>query len=235
MADVALSSMEALSTSTEALQHSIADLTDPQARAGSLLPNWTRGHVLTHLARNADAMVNLARSARTRQHIPMYPSRAERDADIERGAGRPAAELVADVETSHQRLMAELAALDSADWAVPIRYGADDREDVATLIPVYRRSEVEIHHVDLDLGYTLAHWPPDFVEPMLGRVAADFSTRPDAPPLTLVGNDERRWLIRNGGQEVSGTASALLGWLLGRTDGTGLTTEGELPRLGGWR
>ncbi len=235
MSDTATPFLEALVTSTEALQHSIAGVTDDEARAASLLPGWTRGHVLTHIARNADAMVNLLRSARTHQHIPMYPSRAERDADIERGAGRSAGQLVGDVHASHERLMAEVAGMDSADWSASIRYGADDREGNATLIPPLRRSEVEIHHVDLDLGYTLAHWPPDFVEPMLERVAADFSARPDTPRLTLVGNDERRWQIRDGGQEVSGPASALLGWLVGRTDGSGLTTEGNLPALGAWR
>ena len=31
--------------------------TDPWTRQPSLLPGWTRGHVLNHLARNADAMV----------------------------------------------------------------------------------------------------------------------------------------------------------------------------------
>lgn len=235
MSDAVTPSLQALATSTEALQHSIADVTDKQVRAASLLPGWTRAHVLTHVARNADAMVNLVRSARTRQHIPMYPSRAERDADIERGAGRSARELVADVNASHERLMAELGAMDTDDWAARIRYGADEREGDATLIPALRRSEVEIHHLDLDLGYTLAHWPPDFVEPMLERVAADFSARDDTPALTLVGNDERRWLIRGGGQEVSGPSPALLGWLIGRTDSTGLTTEGDLPRLGAWR
>jgi len=235
MSDAVMTSLEALAVSTEAFQHSIAGLTDDRARAASLLPGWTRGHVLTHVARNADAMVNLVRSARTHQHIPMYPSRAQRDADITRGAGRSAGQLVGDVQKSHERLMAELAGMDSVDWSAAIRYGADDREGNATLIPPLRRSEVEIHHVDLDLGYTLAHWPPDFVEPMLERVAGDFSTRADAPSLTLVGNDERRWHIRDGGQEVSGPASALLGWLVGRTDGSGLTTEGKLPTLGAWR
>ena len=235
MHDTLTPRLEALAASTDALLHSIADLTDEHARAASLLPGWTRGHVLTHIARNADAMVNLVTSAQTRQHIPMYPSRAERDADIERGAGRSAEDLVADVKMSHERLMIKLSAMDTDDWAATIRYGADERESDATLIPVLRRNEVEIHHLDLDLGYTLAHWSADFVEPMLERVAADFSTRDDAPALTLVANDERRWLIRGGGQEVSGPAPALLGWLVGRTDGTGLTAAGPLPRLGRWR
>ena len=34
-------------------------LTDTQAAAASRLPGWTRGHLLTHLARNADGFRNL--------------------------------------------------------------------------------------------------------------------------------------------------------------------------------
>lgn len=227
--------LSALDESTGALLHEIADLSDDEVRASALLPGWTRGHVLTHVARNADAMGNLVMSARTRTHIPMYPSRQDRDAAIEAGAGRPAQELRADVTTSSQRLSASLRELTDDDWQAPIRYGAGDRSGEAGLIPGLRRSEVEIHHVDLDLGYTVAHWSLNFVVPMLERVAADFSARSDTPPLTLIDNDEHRWQVRGGGQVVSGPAPALLGWLIGRTDGTGVTTEGELPTLGVWR
>ncbi len=227
--------IDALIESTQALLHSIANLTDEQARAASLLPNWSRGHVLSHLARNADAMVNLVTSARTRTYVPMYRGRAERDADIESGAGRPAQDLVADVAATHEHLLTELASLSGQDWAAPIRYGGDDRHGDAALIPGLRRSEVEIHSVDLDLGYPFAQWPADFVAAMLDRVVGDFSARADTPRLTLVGQDGHRWEVRGGGQVVSGPAPALLGWMIGRSDGSGLTTDGELPRLGAWR
>ncbi|MFM8776484.1 MAG: maleylpyruvate isomerase N-terminal domain-containing protein, partial [Actinomycetota bacterium] len=36
----------------------LGSLTDDQCREDSLLPNWSRGHVLTHLARNADSHVH---------------------------------------------------------------------------------------------------------------------------------------------------------------------------------
>ena len=44
----------------------------------SSLPDWTRAHVLTHVARNADAMVNLVTWARTGVPTPAYPSPDER-------------------------------------------------------------------------------------------------------------------------------------------------------------
>ena len=40
----------------------------------SRCPGWTRGHILTHLARNADALVNLVTNATTGSSTPMYAS-----------------------------------------------------------------------------------------------------------------------------------------------------------------
>src|SRR3978361_1134236 len=98
--------LDALRSSTQALEHSIAELTDEQARGPSLLPGWTRGHVLAHIARNGDAMVNLVTWARTGVPTPMSPSREARDTTIEQQSGRPAADLRHDVHESHERLMA---------------------------------------------------------------------------------------------------------------------------------
>ena len=88
--------IDAVVASTHALQHSLESLTDEQCREPSLLPDWTRGHVLTHLARNADALRNLVHWARTGEKTRMYPSREARSADIEAGSGRSADELRAD-------------------------------------------------------------------------------------------------------------------------------------------
>src|SRR6266496_3912112 len=85
---------------TDRLLATAAALSDTQAREPSLLPGWTRGHVLTHIARNADGMVNLLHWARTGTQTPMYASPESRAADIEAGAGRPAAGLAADVRES---------------------------------------------------------------------------------------------------------------------------------------
>jgi len=204
--------------------------------APSLLPGWTRGHVLSHLARNADGLLNLVRWARTGDETPMYTSREQRDADIESGARHPAAELVKDVRSTQVRLMDEMRALDESQWQRKIRWGRDDHEGYATAIPAMRRVEVEIHHVDLDLEYTLAHLPEEFVEDLLGRTARDYSHRDGTPGFVLVGSDdEGRWQVGAGGQEISGPPPALLGWLLGRTDGVGLHAEGPLPTLEPWK
>jgi maleylpyruvate isomerase len=228
--------IEALVASTESLFHSISDLTDDQTREASLLPDWSRGHVLTHIARNADAMVNLVTWARTGTETPMYASREQRAADIEAGSGRSAAELADDVRTAHERMLAELQDLPADAWSTPIRFGAKNRSGDGSVIPLLRRTEVEVHHVDLNLDYTLAHLPEDFVEHMLDEVTREYSADAEKPGCVLIGNDnEGRWTIEPGGPEVTGPPPSLLGWLLGRTDGIGLHSKDPLPLLGAWR
>ncbi|MER5808278.1 maleylpyruvate isomerase N-terminal domain-containing protein [Streptomyces sp. NPDC002033] len=54
-----------LRTSVERLHGAVATLTDDDVRAPSLLPGWTRAHVLTHIARSADSRTRLLTAART--------------------------------------------------------------------------------------------------------------------------------------------------------------------------
>src|ERR1041384_868904 len=80
--------MKAVRTATDLLTEAVADLDEQNGKAPTALPGWTRAHVLSHLARNADALVNLLTWARTGIEHPMYASKADRDADIEEGAQR---------------------------------------------------------------------------------------------------------------------------------------------------
>lgn len=228
--------LDAVRASAQSLEHTLADLSDVQVAEPSLLPGWTRGHVFTHLARNADALRNLIHWARTGEETPMYPGREQRDADIEAGAGRTAAELRADVHETQQRLMADLDGLTDQQWQTRIRWGHSGNEASARVIPHLRRVEIEVHHVDLDLDYTLAHWPEEFVEQMLAQVTADFGARPGIPGFVLMSNEnDLRWTVGPGGQQIMGTPPSLLGWLIGRTDGIGLHSEEALPELEAWK
>ena len=80
--------LASVGAATGRLLATTAALADPEVREPSLLPGWTRGHVLSHIARNADGLINLLRWAHTGTQIPMYASQQARDADIEAGAGR---------------------------------------------------------------------------------------------------------------------------------------------------
>jgi maleylpyruvate isomerase len=244
-----LTTHDAVATAT-ALKHRVAaatgrllataaSITDDQARAASPLPGWSRGHVLTHLARNADGLRNLLIWARTGMPTPMYPSAEARDLAIAAGADRPAEDLLADVRRSAAALAAEADLVAGAAWTVQV--GGVRRAPHPAWYTLWRRlSEVEIHHVDLDAGYGQPDWPADFAAEALPRVTGDL-TRPDSPAAALVSSD-------SGGSHRIGPADVtpavtirggnrdLLAWLTGRSQGTGLAVEppGPLPSLPAW-
>ena len=224
------SSLAGIEASTGQLLASAGTLTDAQAAGPSRLPGWTRGHLLTHLARNADGFVNLLSWARTGVKTPMYPSETARDADIAAGAARTAAELAADVRDSSAAFAAAAAGLTEADWAAQVARRGDSFP--AREILPRRWSELEFHHVDLDAGYQPADWPADWVARELPYVAESFAGRPDMPPCQLFPDGWPGRLTvgpaspHTPGVSVRGAPWALLGWLTGRADGTGLQVTG---------
>ncbi len=198
----------------------------------SLLPGWTRGHLLTHVARNADSLVNLLTWARTGVVTPQYPSWEHREADIAAGAGRPWPVLVADVRDSAERFTTAAEALGPDDWIRQLDLTTGPQP--AARVPWRRLREVEVHHVDLAAGYTPADWPESFTHRLLHEVAGGLTgvaltVRPDEIAHAIpVG--------AGGPPEVRGPAAALAGWLSGRSPGTGLVVDppGPLPPLPDW-
>src|ERR671939_294815 len=104
-----------------AVAGALARLTDDELRQPSALPGWSRAHVVAHLARNADALVNLCSWARTGVETPMYPSRQARDAAIEATATLPPDALRADFRDAEARLAEAAAVLPDRAWSAPLR------------------------------------------------------------------------------------------------------------------
>jgi maleylpyruvate isomerase len=209
---------------------------DDAFAAPSLLPDWTRAHVLSHVARNADAMVNLLNWARTGTPTPAYPSRAQRNADIEAGAKRPPAEIRDDVVASSDRLAAVVRDMPQQAWSATV----DNPKGApmpASEVLWWRAREVWIHAVDLDAGASFADLPRPMLHELLTDIASTFASRPDFPPLLLVPTDEpRTWAVGEGGPggalatEVRGPVAELAAWLAGRSKGRDLRTgDGKRP------
>lgn len=241
-------SLAHLQRATARLLTTTATMSDAQAREPSLLPGWTRGHVLTHIARNADAIGNLLRSARTGTPIPMYPSQQVRDGDIEAGSGRPSAALLADLRASAGALEAEAASLPDEAWPAMVHTRRGDAPARSALL--MRLAEVEIHHVDLGFAYRPGDWPASFAPSQVGRVAAAFSGRAGVPDCLLLPEGADPVRIGpvaqspagaadgppGGPLTVSGPAWAVLAWLISRGDGSPLSVDppGALPVLPPW-
>lgn len=108
--------------------------------------------------------------------------------------------------------------------------------DSASLMPFRRRGEVELHHVDLDVGYELEDLPDEFTAREIDFLAERFAGHPEVVSTAVVDDTGRVWTTGGGAEggpvAVRGTAPELLGWLSGRRDGSGLTVEGgTLPAL----
>ncbi|QHA02354.1 maleylpyruvate isomerase family mycothiol-dependent enzyme [Streptomyces broussonetiae] len=136
--------LDQINAATEHLMETAARFTDADVRAPSLLPAWSRGHVLTHLARNADGGRNLLVWARTGQETPEYPSLAARDEQIEAGAGRSTAELVADLRSAAARFATEYRRMPPEAWNRVVRW-TRGQERAAVRAADSRLCEVLIH------------------------------------------------------------------------------------------
>ncbi|MGW5057708.1 maleylpyruvate isomerase family mycothiol-dependent enzyme [Streptomyces sp. NPDC004096] len=209
---------------TDRLLHAAATLDNAAMEAPSRLPGWKRGHVLAHLSRNADALVNVL------QGRPMYASVETRDTDIERDAPRALDIQLDDLRESCARFQEAGAA--PADWSrtVELRNGVTDS---AARVPFRRWVEIELHHVDLGIGYELEHLPAEFVEREIDFLAERFADHPAVPGITLTALEDPGRLVWSTGRKdtgavtVTGRSPALLGWLAGRTRGEGLTVVDE--------
>ena len=179
----------------------------------SLLPGWSIGHVLTHLARNADSHVGMLQAANEGRAAAQYPGGLEqRNADIEAGQGRPAAALVADVIESNGRLEAAWSAMTADGWRGE---GLSVFGPVAVAdLPFRRWRETTLHHTDLGLGYGWSQWPAAYVRLELARMTMQWASRKpmgltSLPPAAMALPDAQR-----------------LAWLTGRTSIEGLEAAG---------
>lgn len=203
----------------------------------SLLPGWTRGHVLTHLARNADGLTNLLTWARTGVEAPQYVSWDRRNADIEDGARRPPAEHSADLGTACARFAAAADAMPADAWTVQLDLSSGPQP--AARVVWRRLREVEVHHVDLAVGYQPADWSEAFAHRLLHEVVSGYRERDDAFPVVLRAVDLSHELTigdPEGAPVVTGPSYAVAAWLIGRDDGSKLTVtpEGPLPIPPDW-
>jgi maleylpyruvate isomerase len=203
-----------------------ATLTDAVAREPCRLDGWTVGHLVTHLARNADGHRWVVEAAGRGEVVPMYPGgAAARDAGIQEGAGRPADQLLADLLAADRRL--EQAWTDSAHevWARALGLRNAGPTTVSDFV-FLRWREVEVHTVDLGLpdtdGTGADPWdqmPETYLDHELVEMTAGLPARlPEGVTVVLVPGDRPSRAFGKGDQvvPVQGTAGRLVSWLMDR-------------------
>jgi maleylpyruvate isomerase len=207
----------------------------------SALPGWTRAHVLSHVARNADGLMNLLHWARTGEETPAYPSRAARAADIEAGAARVPAAIREDVVATSDKLAQVVKAMPESAWTARVR-NSQGLEVVATEIAWMRAREMWIHSVDLDVGASFEDFPRPMLCELVGDVVGMLAGREGAPAVRLVAADdpEKTWSLGDTGVTVEGPVADLAAWVSGRDRSRALrarTPDGErtaVPDLPAW-
>jgi maleylpyruvate isomerase len=214
----------------EHLGTALGRLTDEELDAPSLLPDWTRQRLLAHVARNADALVNLLTWARTGVETPMYASPEARDRQIAETSARPAGQVRAEVLAATGRLAAAVQGMPAEAWSAQVRT-AQGRAVPAAEVPWMRAREVWVHAVDLAAGVDFADVPDDVLAALVDDVFRMWDCRDHVPDVAVFAGD-REW--GTGALAVAGTLPEVTAWLTGRSDGTGLQADGPLPTLAAW-
>ena len=203
-------------------------ISDEEWHEPSPLPGWSRAHLATHLARNAEHLRLIAEAVDAGLPQPIAPSRAERLAELERGADRGGLELQIDLDTTAGALQKTIERL--THWDAPVRLRGKDWP--LAVIPLARLHEVCIHHIDLDCEFG-----PDAVDPSaaawLLRWVLDLLADADLPSLRLEADSLVAELGRGGDvRTVSGSDARLWAWLSGRLPASDVAgAEGLQPPL----
>ena len=224
-------------SATALLLATVESFSDEDLRTPSLCRGWTRGHVLAHVALNADSIVNLLTWARTGEETPQYPSQEARDAAISANATLSPSEHLSRLVQSHERFLAAALSMPDENWTEAVRGISGDEQPVHNYLSA-RRREVEVHHVDLDAGYGPEEWPADFIHNELAHAATRMGARLKEQGVRLIARDIGI-AVELGPEprsDVRGSGADLLTWLYGRSSGVSLAVEpeGPLPDLGPW-
>ncbi len=197
------------------------ELTDDEYDAPSLLPGWSRRHVIAHVGYNARALTRLVEWAGTGVPNPMYPSPQARVEEIDYGATLSPIAL----RNLHHHALVTLSVhwrdLPAGRWEHPVVTGAG-RTVPVSVTPWLRSREVWLHAIDLDNGAAFADLPPEFCDRLLVDVVTSWQHSGAAKDLVLVPTDRAVAGMPVGVPAVGpvvtikGTVAELARWASGR-------------------
>lgn len=209
-------------------QH-LGELRDDQLDTGTLLPGWTRRHLLAHLGYNATALGRLLDWAATGIETPMYPSAEYRETEIAEGATLDGKALRKLFSGNAEQLDQKWRTLPRNAWTAQVRT-AQGRPVPASETLWMRCREVWIHGVDLDSGAQFDDFPPVVVESLLTDIVTAWRRAGFGTDLVL--EIEERAPIAVGKRSphavtVAGPLPGVIRWAVGRGAIGVRTSEGD--------
>ncbi|TFC09837.1 maleylpyruvate isomerase family mycothiol-dependent enzyme [Cryobacterium algoritolerans] len=208
--------LEAVVLGTEFFRRGVDALPDEALKGESLLPGWSRAHVVAHVGFNALAIGRLAQWAATGVESPMFASVEARNAEIADGALLSSDELRELFDESAVALDRYWREIPESRWEHPVRNGQ------GTVVPVsetlwMRAREVWIHGVDLNVGTSFADIPAAVLERILGDIKGVWQARGESSIRLRVVDAGRAYSgAADAGVQVSGSLAALTAWAAGR-------------------
>jgi maleylpyruvate isomerase len=203
------------------------ELADADLDGGSLLPDWTRRHVIAHVGYNARAIARLVEWAATGVETPMYPSPEARNREIDFGATLSPIALRNLFDHSAIHLNVEWRDLPADAWHHKVKT-AQGRTVPAEETVWMRTREVWVHAVDLDNGASFADIPCPVLERLLTDITGAWHTRGTDAELQVkvTGTD---LVFGDTGADnptvITGTLPAIARWATGRGS-RGITATG---------
>ncbi|SEF18717.1 maleylpyruvate isomerase family mycothiol-dependent enzyme [Jiangella alba] len=215
----------------------VRDLRDDELDAPSLVPGWSRRHIVAHVGLNARALTRLTTWAASGVETPMYSSPAARVQEIDLAATLPATALRNLSDHAAIHLNVEWRDLDDESWLSEV-VTAQGRRVPARETVWMRTREVWVHAVDLDAGGRFEDLPARLLDQLLADVRAAWGRRPAPLPTMTVtdrdpGDDRDPQPASEAG--VIGTAAAVTRWATGRgAAGVSALDGGPVPAAPAW-
>jgi maleylpyruvate isomerase len=228
---------ELLLDATQGLVRTVDGLEDEALAGPSGLPDWTRAHLVAHLALNAEGLAGVLEGGARGEPTTMYRSDDDRDADILELADAEPAELRERFLASTTLIASAIDRFPDVHWPESFERTPGGRLLRYAAIPGMRLREVQIHHVDLDAGFSPADWPARFGAHLVGAMV---KRGPSEDSFRVLATDlARTWVVGTdpgaSGTIVSGPVGDLAWWLTGRPPAGSLSSStGDLPPVKAW-
>ncbi|WP_197379569.1 maleylpyruvate isomerase family mycothiol-dependent enzyme [Mycolicibacterium mengxianglii] len=196
----------------------LAELSDADLDDETLLPGWTRRHLIAHVSYNAAALCRLMDWALTGTETPMYASPEHRNQEIDEGATLNGGALRNLYDHTAARLDRKWCNFPPEAWFSEVRT-AQGRTVPASETLWIRTREIWIHTVDLDGNRRYTDFPGIVLDSLLSDIVslwrkkavgrglvlevsgcAPIAVDPDSPTQTT----------------VTGAAAAVVRWASGR-------------------